>query len=142
MVFHQSLTRAADHFVQRTTAASASVGVHGQLAVTAPNSMELRKLLLRNQRKNLRPADEAHRQVHIQLRPIQVVRCWPFHGRQLLNGGLLESGKLIKRQQQFCIAQQQPKAMFGHIGDFSRRSGGSMHLEFPSGVTRPPTGLP
>jgi hypothetical protein len=59
-----------------------------------------------------------------------MVSNWPFQGRQLLNGYLLEPKKFFKWQKQFFIANQQSKTMLGHMRDFSRRSDGFIHFDF------------
>jgi hypothetical protein len=63
----------------------------------------------------------------------------------MVRGRLLNLGQLIdvrltkprevgKRDQQLFIAEQEPEAILGHVGDFRRRSGGAKCLQFPSDV--------
>src|SRR5437867_7558523 len=60
-----------------------------------------------------------------------MVRHWPLDLGDLLDGGVLEPRKLLERQQQLLVAKQEPEPVLGNMRDFSCRSDGSMHFEFP-----------
>jgi hypothetical protein len=77
--------------------------------------------------------DRLHRQINIQLRPIQMVLRRSFHLSDLFDRGRLKPWKLFEREQEFLIPQQDPEAVPGNIRDLSGQSDGAMHLESPSG---------
>lgn len=44
--------------------------------------------------------------VHIEIRPIQVVRLRPGDVQQLFHGGLLKPGEFLERKEQLFIGQE------------------------------------
>ena len=75
-----------------------------------------------------------NRQVDIQPWPIQMVMGKPLHVRYLLNRPFSKPWELVKRHEQFFVFKQKPKTVLRHMGDLSRRSGGSRHFGSPLNV--------
>ena len=49
----------------------------------------------------------------------------------LFDRGLLKPRKLLEGQQKLLVAEQQPEAMLGNVGNLRRRSDRSRHFESP-----------
>ncbi len=58
-------------------------------------------------------------EVHIKVRPVQMMRMREFHVQQLSDGNIPEPGKLLKRQEKFPPAQEQPESMLRDVSDFN-----------------------
>lgn len=75
-----------------------------------------------------------HRQIHIQQRPVQMIRRRVFDCDDLVNSGLPEPGKLLEGKMQFFIPEQQPEPVLGDMRNFSwgiaftKRSGCYFHV--------------
>lgn len=67
-------------------------------------------------------------QIDIEIWPAQVRWGWPLHVKDRVDGGLLEPGELLERQEQFAAVDEHPEAVLGDVGDLSGRSGCSRHL--------------
>ncbi len=66
----------------------------------------------RDERETFRVSDRFNGQIHIQLRPKQMILAWPFDGGQLFDGGLPEPRELRKRQEKLFIAKKQPETVY------------------------------
>ncbi len=60
-----------------------------------------------------------HGEVHIKVWPVQMTRMREFHVQQLSDGNIQEPGKLLKRQEKFPPAEEQPESMLRDVGDFN-----------------------
>jgi hypothetical protein len=86
----------------------------------------------RHERKILGPANSANGKVNVQAWPIEVIWCRTLNVADLRHRGLLKPREMLKGQQQRLVSKEHPETMRRDVGDFSRRSGVSMHLRFPS----------
>ncbi len=89
---------------------------------------------IRHQREMIWTTYGVHRQIHIQQRPVQMVRRWMFNGDDLVNSGLSEPRKLLERKMQFFIPEQQPEPVLGDMRNFSCRSDVARHIQPPKYV--------
>jgi hypothetical protein len=60
-----------------------------------------------------------HGKVHIKVGPVQMVRLRELDVQQLSDGNIPEPGKLLKRQEKFPPAEEQPEAMLRDVGHFN-----------------------
>lgn len=68
--------------------------------------------------------------IHIEVRPIQVVRLRPFHIQNLCYGGILEPGKLFECKKELFFSDEQPESMPGDICNLSSRNVFAGHCGF------------
>ena len=77
------------------------------------------RLMPGNQGEGLWISNRFNGEIHVELRPVKVIRCRPLDIRQLVDRCLPEPRKLRERDEQFLGIEQQPEAVTGHIRDFS-----------------------
>src|SRR6516225_6142135 len=79
---------------------------------------------LGNQRKALRMLDGFHRQVDVQVGPVEMAGVGSL---DIHDGGdwrLLEPRKVLKRQEELAFSKKHPEAVFGHPANLNFRSVG------------------
>ena len=73
--------------------------------------------------------DRIDREIHVELRPVQVVRLRALHVEDRSHWRIREPGELLEREKQLSIPQEEPEAMLRDVGDFSLGNGGSRPRE-------------
>ena len=63
--------------------------------------------------------DPVQVEIHVQLRPVEVIQVQQLHSAQFLDGGLAEPWKQIKIQKIFPSGHHQPKAVSGNVQHFN-----------------------
>ena len=58
-------------------------------------------------------------QIHVKVRPVQMMRLRPLDMKNRGYRGMLEPRELVERKEQFPLRQEKPKPMRGNVGDFS-----------------------
>jgi hypothetical protein len=66
-------------------------------------------------------------QINVEQRPVQMVRGLALNDRNLFDTGVAKPWKVLERQKQFLVTDQQPQAVPGHVGGFNRESACSRH---------------
>ena len=67
-------------------------------------------------------AEVPDRQIHVEIRPVEMTRRGSLHTDQLGNRGVPEPRELVKRQKQFTVPEKQPKTVLRNVSDFYGRS--------------------
>src|SRR6476659_6453157 len=70
------------------------------------------------------------RQIDIKLRPLQVMGTEQLDVADLSNRSVLEPRRVLERDEQFLLPDEQPEAMRRHVGDFNRGSAWSKRCGF------------
>jgi len=60
-----------------------------------------------------------HGEVHIKVGPVQMTRRRELHVQQFSDRIIPEPWKLLKRQEKFPPANEQPESMLRDVGDFN-----------------------
>jgi len=79
--------------------------------------------LSRLQGEPLRVFDDFGREIHIEVRPIEVARIRFLHIKNLTNRCIFEPGKILKGHEQLPVSGENPNSMTGDVGYLNR--GGS-----------------
>src|SRR5687767_10710498 len=96
---------------------------------------------LGNKRKACRIADGFHRDIHVELRPIQMILRRTLNVQQLLDCCFLEPREIGERYRELLVPQEYPEAVFRYVGDLSRQSDDARHFQSPKCAPRPPPAL-
>lgn len=68
-----------------------------------------------DKRKFFRVGDSLQIQIHVEIRPIQMLSVMKFDMEELLEGGGLEPWKVVNTQKIFAAANQQPEPVRRHV---------------------------
>lgn len=96
------------------------------------------------ERKAFRMLDRLEAQVDVQPRPMEMLPVQQLDVQDARDGGILEPGKLLEGEKELLVADEDPEAMLGDVGDLnarnvlSTRRGSHAHVS-ERGMT-PPTG--
>src|SRR3972149_10109422 len=80
------------------------------------------RLRLADQRVFIRMFDGLHREIDIEIRPVQVVRAWKLHVRDFPNRSLPKPRKLVERHEQLPFPDEQPEPVRRNVSDFRQGS--------------------
>lgn len=75
------------------------------------------------QGKAIGVADGVHRQVDVEVGPVEMVGREDLYVEELSDRGILEPGKVSEREEEFFISQQQPEAVRRNVRYLKLRSG-------------------
>ena len=79
--------------------------------------------------------ERLYSQVHVEIRPVQVVRAWKSNVADLSNGCFLKPGKHVERDEQLASIDKQPETVWRDVCDLNRGSAlpkrDGFHLDAP-----------
>lgn len=62
---------------------------------------------------------ELHREVDIELRPVEVARALKFNVQERTDGHVQEPGKGVERDELLLVLQEEPESMLRDVGHFN-----------------------